>query len=658
VPSAATRSKRLDPAKSAYQARAPIPAGLSFRRVGLDDLARTVTQRLVTLGVTEGATRATIRPPVEPMEDHDALGTVRAIAAGSEPALEVRRTLGEGGMGIVQLGVQRALGREVALKTLRKEKRTDQAVARLVREAIVTGSLEHPNVVPVYDLSLDEDGTPVLAMKRVEGSTWSERMTDEAGVRRRFGAHDLLEWNVRTLASVCQAVHFAHARGIVHRDLKPENVMVGEFGEVYVLDWGIAVRVGNARQTDPRAGAIVGTPAYMAPEMVLGQPVSTRTDVYLLGAILFEILTGRAPHDVPGGMMELVKSVLASPPELPPTAPAGLAALARACMQRDEAARPESAEAVRRALEEFLRHRGSEALGARAHVKLRELEAAVGDEKPEPERVQRLYGEITFGFRAALEVWPENVDAQAGLAQATRVMVRHELAQGLTRSARARLADLPAPDPALEAEVTEAHRQREEAERKNEALRQAFDPLTGARARVRIILVLCSLWTLQPIVEHFGLVGGGRESFAGDAVGVAIFLAVLAIGALLTRRSLARSRLNQQLVGIVAFILVAQLLAFAAASIIGLSPARTQVELLFLWFVVCGILGAAFEVRIFIPSAAFLVAFFVAALHPPYRLLAEASANLVLTVTAVWAWSRRREGEPGNPHGGTAVPPA
>jgi serine/threonine-protein kinase len=625
--------------------------------VALDELAETLSQRLLSVGVTQEAIHATIRAPVPDGSD-DALEVVRAIAAGSEPALSVTRTLGEGGMGIVQLGTQRALGREVALKTLRKDKRSDAAVSRLVREAVVTGSLEHPNIVPVYDLSLDEGGAPVLAMKRVEGSTWSERMRDEEGVRRRFGASDLLEWNLRTLASVCQAVHFAHSRGVVHRDLKPENVMVGEFGEVYVVDWGIAVRIGDARQTDPRAGTIVGTPAYMAPEMVLGQVVSPRTDVYLLGAILFEILTGRAPHDVPGGMIDLVRSVLASPPEVPAGAPPALAALARACMQRDEKDRPQSAEDVRRSLEEFLRHRGSAALATRAEARLGELAAALHEKGAEPGRLQRLYGEITFGFRAALESWPENAAARAGLARATRTFVRHELAQGLTRSARSRLADLLEPDPELEAEVEAANRRRDEEERKARKLREAFDPETGRIARVRVMLVLGTLWTLQPLVEHLGLLGPAGESFFAETAAVSFFLVVLVVGAFLVRRSLARSRLNQQLMGIVAFILVAQILAFGAASVTGMTPARTQTTLLFLWFVVCGILGTAFEVRIFIPCVGFLAAFFVAALHPPARLLAEAAGNLVLTIASVATWWRPKEDTAGNPPGPGAVPPA
>jgi serine/threonine-protein kinase len=145
----------------------------------------------------------------------------------------------------------------------------------------------------VYSLSLDEAGLPVLVMKRIEGVTWGQLLRDPAAMAKHAPDRPPLDEHLRILGQVCNAVHFAHARGVVHRDLKPDNVMVGAFGEVYVVDWGIATAFGPATQ-------LAGTPAYMAPEM-LGTPgarLSAKTDVYLLGAMLFEVLVGRAPHQV------------------------------------------------------------------------------------------------------------------------------------------------------------------------------------------------------------------------------------------------------------------------------------------------------------------------------------------------------------------------
>ena len=173
---------------------------------------------------------------------------------------------------------------------------------RLLREAWVTGVLEHPNIVPVHDLVLDEQGMPRLVMKRIEGVEWGALIADEAQVRSRFGARRPLYWHLDVLRSVCNALEYAHSRGIIHRDIKPENVMVGGFGEVYVLDWGIALaldgRYGQRLDKTSDEERLAGTPRYAAPEMVLpeagGQGV--HTDVYLLGATLFHAVVGRGPH--------------------------------------------------------------------------------------------------------------------------------------------------------------------------------------------------------------------------------------------------------------------------------------------------------------------------------------------------------------------------
>src|SRR5262249_52505984 len=150
-----------------------------------------------------------------------------------------------------------------------------QATLGLLRESWITGGLEHPNIVPVHDLTVDESGRPRLLLKRIEGLPWSEVLHDAEALRQRFASDDPLDFNVRVLMQVCSPVNFAHRRGIVPRDLKPQNVMIGEFQEVYVLDWGLAVSLvddGSGRL--PLAADVdemAGTPAYMAPEMLGGR---------------------------------------------------------------------------------------------------------------------------------------------------------------------------------------------------------------------------------------------------------------------------------------------------------------------------------------------------------------------------------------------------
>jgi tRNA A-37 threonylcarbamoyl transferase component Bud32 len=259
-------------------------------------------------GVMGGAARGfgvggqTPQPPVDPH-------AVTLLDLGRAARYELREVLGEGGMGEVRLCRDRRMGREVAMKVMHAEQavRADLRT-RFLREARVQGQLEHPAIVPVYDLGLAEDGASHFTMKRVRGVTLAAAVaalaSDEPGAAERFSRRRLLG----AFVTVCQAVDYAHTRGVVHRDLKPENVMLGAFGEVYVLDWGVARLVGvddpdapeGRVSAGPRGltdhGVVVGTPGFMAPEQLRGEAVDARTDVYALGAVLFELLTLQPLH--------------------------------------------------------------------------------------------------------------------------------------------------------------------------------------------------------------------------------------------------------------------------------------------------------------------------------------------------------------------------
>ena len=308
------------------------------------------------------------------MADYDAPTAVdtspRASDKPVEPALderyEVGDVLGRGGMGEVRLAHDQRVDREVAIKLMRPEQRDDATIARFFREARIQGRLDHPAVVPVHDLGIDGHGNPFFVMKRLAGTTLADllrRRVDDPAVRDAWPLGRMLA----RFADVGLAIELAHTRNVVHRDLKPANIMFGDFGEVYVLDWGIARVLGDDDHAPPiapapeyaatAAGALLGTPGYMAPEQIRGEPVDARADVYALGCILYELLTGASA--LPGGLAAL--DVALDAPHLRPrdrfpdlgVAPE-LDALCARATAADPAARPtarELADAIQRYLD-------------------------------------------------------------------------------------------------------------------------------------------------------------------------------------------------------------------------------------------------------------------------------------------------------------------
>ena len=224
-----------------------------------------------------------------------------AFASLPEPGYQIGALIGRGGMGEVVVAQDQRIGREVAVKRIRAKNPSHDAVERFLREARIQARLDHPAIVPVYELGTDADGLPYFTMKRLAGVTLHKRLADKAPIRPLL----------RAFVDVCLAIQLAHTRGVIHRDLKPSNIMLGDYGEVYVLDWGVARVISDrSRATHPMqamsehdadedgttAGAILGTPGYMAPEQIKGVGISSAADVYALGAILFEILVGEPLH--------------------------------------------------------------------------------------------------------------------------------------------------------------------------------------------------------------------------------------------------------------------------------------------------------------------------------------------------------------------------
>ena len=216
--------------------------------------------------------------------------------------------LGRGGMGDIMLATDMQISRDVAIKRMRDVRHG--SISRFLREARIQGRLEHPAIVPVHEIAADDEGHPYFVMKRLTGTTLHDILHQQKQVSLESTATTKNSRSrlLRAFADVCLAVEFAHTRGVIHRDLKPANIMLGDFGEVYVLDWGVARVQGEDEapgSLDPspavagatEAGAVLGTIGYMPPEQLRGLAVDRRADVYALGCILFEILAGQPLHD-------------------------------------------------------------------------------------------------------------------------------------------------------------------------------------------------------------------------------------------------------------------------------------------------------------------------------------------------------------------------
>ncbi len=604
--------------------------------------------------------RTTVRPRGAPSGGAGApepLAWLRQLEQGGlQDKITILGALGEGGMGQVHLALQRVMGREVALKTLATHHRDDQAALMLLQEGWITGTLEHPNVVPVYDIGLDAGGAPLVLLKRIEGTDWGQLLEDEPQVRRRFGVGDPLEWHLRVLVQVCNAISYAHSRGIVHRDLKPQNVMIGEFGEVYVVDWGIAVSLtdtGDGRlPLASEAREPAGTPCYMAPEVLAEQGADERTDVYLLGATLYELLARRPPH-IGDTLEQVLQSIQGAPRPLPPEVPAELAQICARAMAPAPADRHASVAALRRDLESYLQHRGSIRLARQAEERLaalqQELAAPPGDGQQQRLALYGLYSECRFGFHEALRTWPENEAAASGLAQATTRMVRYEVAQGDPRSAATLLAELPAPPEELRRLVADLERrqleQRTQMERLARVGRQ-LDPNTGRGARLVLALFIGLAWSVLPLLGSRWIKGTPREAFSSFILTNSVFLCVLLLLAFLARRTLLTSLLNRRLVYCVASMLLGEIVLKLLCWQADLTPARGVLFSLFFWTCVLTLLAISLEWRLLPTVLVHVVCLAWMAADLELRFVLTAVSNFALAMNALVIWNKPRQPGP------------
>ncbi len=601
-----------------------------------------------------GAIAKEPRHTIEPRRRKSAeVARALGLLSPSQRGVDVHATLGQGGMGIVRLGTQRALGRHVAVKSVKDEAKSDLATLKLLREAWVTGALEHPNVVPVYDIELGLDGDPQIVLKKIEGAAWCDLMSDAPQLARRFHAKDRLDWNLRILQQVATAVHFAHSRGIVHRDLKPENVMIGSHGEVYVVDWGLAVALaddGTGRfPLAAEATEMAGTPCYMAPEMIGGidARISPRTDVYLLGAILHEIATGRVPHEG-DSLMAILVSVARSEPKLGPDVPAELARIVTRAMDPDPDARFETAEQFRLAIAGFLEHRGSIRLATEAEERLERLleerDKAGTDEAERRLALYHYFGECRFGFLEALRAWRGNEAARVGLRRAIEAMIEFELSANDARAASVLLAELKDASDALTRRVDEALARAKVEREAAEKLARDHDPSIGRRTRAFLALVMGSVWTIGPLV--WGWLWSRFELARSHWAAIVFGLSVAMVGQALSywaRDSMSKTSLNRRLVWTVRTTLVSQLVLWVGTYVAGIQIEQAIALLIFLWAVATALAAGVIESRLWPAAVVTTLSFFVACARLEWTFYCMAASNGGLLVNMLVVWSRIKD---------------
>lgn len=266
--------------------------------------------------------------------------------------------IGRGGMGSIRKLYDPELRRRVAMKLLEHSRDPDSA-QRFIDEARITGLLDHPNIVPVHDLVIENDGLVTYTMKLVKGETLTELIARQKTISD-------LEHILNCLIKVCEALSFAHGHGVIHRDLKPDNIMVGSHGQVYLMDWGCAHVVGDDRSIvegrQDKEGMLVGTLSYMAPEQAKGQitKIDARTDVFGVGAILYKVITGSPPYPYSGlQAIPFAQEAEIQPPEQSAGSaikpPPHLSEIAMTAMAKDPENRFQSTQALAGALRSFLK---------------------------------------------------------------------------------------------------------------------------------------------------------------------------------------------------------------------------------------------------------------------------------------------------------------
>lgn len=567
--------------------------------------------------------------------------------------LAILARLGEGGSGSVLLARQASLDRLVAVKVLREG--AGEGGMTLVSEARVAARVEHPNVVPIYQLGQVAQGSPVLVMKHIRGVSWLELARDRnhpLWARLAQGGREHLLVHLEILLAVCNAIDAAHREGILHRDIKPSNVMIAGPGEVYLMDWGIAVD----RHAPLQRRSVVGTPAYMPPEMLSGDvaDLDERADVFMLGASLHYILTGTFRN--PGATNE---EAFASLRTLAPFAyghgvPEELAAICNRATAADRDQRFASVGELREALQSFIDHHASFEMLERARDAIDALERAPRNDANAARRAD----ETRLELHGALLAWPDNPLAKTQLERLRGLQVEIEIAREHAAAARAILDTMATPSAELVANVTSLEAEdaaRREREAREFALARDLDLRTAARTRrwffSLLIVYALGLGLLFAVLRtRSGEDPSGLRHIAFAGLSTTLFLALLWVA----RREVLVNRINRTIMGIVgstfAFNLVHRIVAYGYEG----SPRLTMTIDTLAMGVIAGIGAIMISPRLLVVPAACLVGVVVSTLWPTTSAFAFGVCGLLF----FWRMSREWGSQAASPGEGARSAPS
>jgi len=575
----------------------------------------------------------------------------------------LKQLLGEGGMGQVFLANQKPLARDVVLKTIHPKKLNERSSTRLFQEARITGLLEHPSIVPVYQLGQNEKHEPVLVMRRIDGLTWDQIIHEKVDPSEfPEGVENSLDWHLEILVQVCKAIEFAHDKGIIHRDVKPANIMIGAYGEVYVMDWGIALSVEEAKQeyipNFREVKGVTGTPAYMAPEMVSedGLGLSKATDLYLLGGVLHELITKNPPHVGKTFFDTLLEAYRSAPQKYPRFVPRELSKLTQKAMAPKPEDRYKSVKEFRCALQDYLKHRESHALSSEAVLRLdllKNLLSAMDEAKNTSIRKEKeaasqrelfdLFGQCRFGFQQALRIWSENEEAKHGLQRLVRLTASYELKYGSPRSAILIIEEIPSPEPRLQKILQKARAKIAEEAQELEKLKQLEYESSlevSSRSRGLLTLAMALIWSFIPIFyfmsERYGF---HQPSYTEQMLIGSLFGIFLLVVGFLGRNIFWRNRANRQIMWLMVLLFIClQIWRYMGHQYELSSFVFNQNKMIFL-FGFTAIAAVFFMLRILFASAVYLAGITFTFFYPSYALLMLGVTNFFALVILAYCWN-------------------